>query len=151
MPRDLLRGMSLVDVVVGIGLMLIVFVALFGALRSALELSILAKAKAVSTELANTQMEYLRSLPYASLGTVGGSPSGSIASETTETVSGAPYVVHTLITYYDDPADGSGGADENSLTRDYKKGKVTVTYNLKGRVGEVTLTSNFAPDGVETP
>lgn len=149
MRRVLSRGMSLIDVVVGIALMLIVFMALFGALRSALELSLLAKTKAVATELANAQMEYLRSLPYTSLGTIGGNPSGAIPSIATTTTYGAPYVVRTLITYYDDPADGTGGTDENGITRDYKKGKVSVSYEVHGRAGSVVLVSNFAPEGIE--
>jgi len=139
------RGMGIIELVVGIALMLIVFLALFGALRSALELSALAKGKAVATELANSQMEYLRSLPYTSLGTVGGTPSGAIAQAATSTVSGTDYGVSTNITYYDDAADGSGGADQDSATQDYKKGKVTVYYNIHGRIGQVKLVSNFAP------
>ena len=51
MRRDYLRGMGLIDVIVGIGLMLVVFGALFTALRVAFELSQLAKAKAVATNL----------------------------------------------------------------------------------------------------
>jgi hypothetical protein len=142
--------MGLIEVIVGIALMLIVFTALFGALRTSLELSMLAKAKTVATELATSQMEYLRSLPYTSLGTVGGTPSGTITQNATSTVSGAPYGVRTYIIYYDDPADGTGGADIDSVTQDYKKAKIVVTYSIHERVGSVTLVSSFAPPE-ETP
>lgn len=150
MRRDLFRGMGLIDVIVGIALMLIVFAGLFALLQTSLRLSILARAKAVSTELAIAQVEQLRALPYASLGTVGGNPSGTIPQNATTTVAGAAYGVRTLITYYDDPADGSGGADENHVTNDYKKAKVIVSYSLFGQQYSVSLVSNFATSTIET-
>ena len=65
------KGFGLIDVIVGIALMLIMFLALFGVMRASLMLSALAKAKASAVELASTQMEYLRGLSYDALGTVG--------------------------------------------------------------------------------
>jgi len=144
-------GVSLIDVVVGIALMLTLFTALFGVLRASLALSTLTKARATATELANTQMEYLRGLQYASLGTVGGIPSGSIEPTATSTTNGAPFVVHTRIVYFDDPADGTGASDTNNITNDYKKAEVIVSFVLYGSTNSVTLVSNFAPQGVETP
>jgi type II secretory pathway pseudopilin PulG len=151
MRRFFLRGMSLIEVVVGIALLLSIFMALFGLLRASLQLSALAKAKAVAVELASTQMEYLRGLSYASLGTVGGTPSGSIPQTSTVTVNGVGYPVNTYIVYYDDPKDGTGAGDTNGIRTDYKKAKVTVTYYANGRPDTVALVSTFAPPGVETP
>jgi type II secretory pathway pseudopilin PulG len=144
------RGFSLVDVVVGIALMLVLFLALFGILRASLVLSALAKAKSAAVEVANTQMEYLRGLSYDSLGTVGGIPSGTVPQTATTTVDGVSYGVRTLIEYYDDPADGTGTNDTNSVTTDYKIGKVTVSYSLYGLTKNVTLISNFVPPGLES-
>ncbi len=141
------RGMGIIELVVGIALMLIVFIALFGVLRLSIELSRIAKAKAVATELANSQMEALRALSYAALGTTGGTPSGAIAQTATSTVGGAPYIVRTMLSYYDDPADGIGESDADHVPQDYKKARVTVSYTLPNRIGSVTLSSNFAaPD-----
>lgn len=151
MQRRSLRGMGLVEVIVGIALMLIVFTALFGLLRVSLELSALARAKAVATELASSKLEQLRVLPYASLGTVGGTPSGTLVGQATTTVSGIPYGVQLSIVYTDDPADGSGGADTNNVVEDYKKAKVVVFYTVHERPYRVTLSSIFAPSGIETP
>jgi len=143
--------MSLIELVVGVALLLTVFLALFGILRASLALSSLAKAKAVAVELASSQMEYLRSVPYSSLGTVGGTPNGLIPSVATSTVGGAAYPVYTTIRYVDDPADGSGGSDANNVTTDYKKAQVTVRYTANGHENSLTLVSNFAPNGMETP
>ncbi len=149
MRRDHFRGMGLIDVIIGVSLMVIVFMALFTALRVALELSKLAKAKAVATQLASSQMEYLRSLPYASLGTVGGTPSGAIPTVATSTDSGGTYVVRTDISYIDDGADGTGPQDSNNIPEDYKAARITVSYVIQGRTQSVLLVSNFIPQGVE--
>lgn len=144
------RGFSLIDVVVGIALMLVLFLALFGILRASLVLSTLVKAKSAATEIASTQIEYLRGLSYSSLGTVGGIPAGNVPQTSTTTIDGISYNVRTLIEYYDDPADGVGINDTNGVTTDYKIGKVTVSYSLYGLAKNVTLISNFVPPGLES-
>ena len=149
MRRDLLRGMGLIDVIIGIGLMVVVFMALFTALRVALELSQLARAKAVATQLASSQMEYLRSLPYASLGTIGGTPSGTIPSVATSTGSNGTYVIYTTISYVDDSADGTGPQDSNHITEDYKAARIRVSYTVRSNNQSVLLVSNFIPTGIE--
>ncbi|HEY1041937.1 MAG TPA: hypothetical protein VGE48_00730, partial [Candidatus Paceibacterota bacterium] len=90
-----MRGMSLVDVIVGSALVLIVFVALLGLLRTSLLVSSSAKAKAGATAVATTQMEYIRSLDYATVGTIGGIPAGPVAQYATTTMNGIPYAVRT--------------------------------------------------------
>ncbi|HUX80889.1 MAG TPA: carboxypeptidase regulatory-like domain-containing protein [Candidatus Paceibacterota bacterium] len=143
------RGFSLIDVIVGVALMLVLFLALFGILRASLDLSTLTKAKSAAVEIASTQMEYLRGLSYDALGTSNGIPAGNIQQMATTTVDGISYSVRTFIEYYDDPADGVGAADTNGITTDYKIGKVTVSYILYGQNKSVSIVSNFAPPGVE--
>jgi hypothetical protein len=149
MRRDLLRGMGLIDVIIGIGLMVVVFMAIFTALRVAFELAQLAKAKAVATQLASSRVEYLRSLSYASLGTVGGTPSGAIPPVATSTVSGGTYVVRTAISYIDDSADGTGPQDSNDILEDYKTARISVSYVIHGKHQSLVLVSNFIPTGIE--
>ena len=144
------RGFSLIDVIVGVALMLILFLALFGVLRASLILSTLSKAEAAGTELANTQMEYLHGLSYDSVGTVGGIPAGLIPQTATSSVDGVTYTTRTYVQYTDDPADGTGSNDTNGVTTDYKTGKVTVSYTLYGITRSVTLVSNFVPPGIES-
>jgi hypothetical protein len=144
------RGMSLVDVIVGTALMLVLFLALFGVLRASLMLSAIAKAKSGATAVAEVQMEYLHSLTYANLGTVGGIPSGVVTEDATTTEDGIDYAVHTFISYVDDPADGTGVNDTNGITTDYKRARIAVSYAAAGTVNSVVLVSNFAPPGLET-
>ncbi len=144
------RGMSLIDVVVGIALVVLVFLTLFGLLRASLQLSTLIKAESTASAIASSQIEYIRSLPYSAVGTVGGIPAGLIPQNATTTEGGISYGVRTFIDYYDDPVDGKGAADTNGITTDYKRIKVTVSYNTVGKTRQFVLISNFSPPGLET-
>jgi Tfp pilus assembly protein PilE len=143
------HGFSLVDVVVGVALMLVLFLSLFGVLKASLVLSSISKAKSAATELANTQMEYLHGLAYDSVGTVGGIPSGVALQNATTSLDGVTYTIHTYVEYTDSPADGTGASDTNGVTTDYKTGKVSVSYTLYGLTNSVSLVSNFVPTGIE--
>ena len=145
-----LRGMSLIDVVVGSALVLIVFLALVGLARASILVSGLAKAKAGATAIADSQVEYLRSLDYDQVGTVGGIPAGVALATSTQTLNGVVYTVRTLVEYVDDAADGLGAADTNTITTDYKRIKVVVSYVVRGTTREVSVVSNYAPPAIET-
>lgn len=145
-----LRGMSLIDVVVGVALILIIFLALLGLLRASLLISSSSKAKAGATAVATTQIEYLRSLPYDSVGTVGGIPAGLVAPYATTTLNGIPYGVRTFVQYVDDEKDGVGASDSNGITTDYKRVRVTTTYTFRQEEREVAVVSNIAPPSIES-
>lgn len=144
------RGMSLIDVVVGVALILIIFLALLGLLRASLLISSSSKAKAGATAVATTQIEYLRSLPYDSVGTVGGIPAGPVAQYATTTLNGIPYGVRTFVQYVDDSKDGAGASDSNGITTDYKRVRVTTTYTFRQEEREVAIVSNIAPPSIES-
>lgn len=144
------KGFSLIDVVVGIALILILFLSLFGILKASLMVSSLVRAKTGASAVAATHMEYLRGISYNSLGTVGGIPSGSVPQYATTTENGISYVTHTFINYVDDQADGTGASDTNGITTDYKRASITVSYTLRNQQKSVDLVSNFAPPGIET-
>ncbi len=129
--------MTLIDVVVGTALVVIIFLALFGILRVSIVLSTLVKNESTALSIADSQMEYIRSLPYTSVGTVGGIPAGPVAQDSTTIENGTPYDVRTLIEYNDD-------------TQDYKIIKVTVSYSGVGGEKQYSLVSNYAPIGLES-
>ncbi len=142
--------MTLIDVLVGSAITLLVFLAVYGLLRASAQLSTLAAETAAATAIANSQMEYVRSLPYDSVGTVGGIPAGAIAQNATTTEDNIGYGVRTFIDYYDDPKDGSGGADTNGITTDYKRAKVTVSFTTTTGSHQISIMSTIAPPGIET-
>jgi hypothetical protein len=145
-----MRGMTFIDVVVGTGIMLTVFLSIFGAYRIAIDLVYNTKARVGGISLVAEKLEYLRALPYDSLGTVGGIPSGTIVQNATTTLNNIPYTVRTLILYIDDPADGSGNADTNGITADYKELKVEVSWTVRGKVYKTLAVTRVSPHGIES-
>lgn len=149
--RTAVRGVSLIDTIVGTALMLVVFLGIGAAFRLSVEVITNNKARAGAIALANERMEYLRSLSYSELGTSGGIPTGTLAQNETQTLNGVPYARRTLIVYQDDPKDGTGGSDANHITADYKLAKVDVTWQDRtGQTRHITIASRFSPTGIET-
>lgn len=145
-----LRGMTLIDVVVGTAIIALVFIAIVGVARASLAVASTAKAKAAAQSIAQNEMEYIRGLTYASVGTVGGIPSGVVPQTQTQVLDGISYTVRTLVEYVDDPGDGLGVNDSNGITIDYKQVKVQVSYALRGQSKSLAIVSNFAPPGLES-
>lgn len=144
------RGMTLVDVVVGVAVMVLIFLAIFGAFRISIELVFSTKAKTGAVSLITERMEEVRSLPYGSVGTVGGIPAGNIPQVEQVTLNGIPYTVRTVIQYTDAPEDGLDAADTNSITADYKTVKVEVLWNVKDSSRSTFAVTRVAPVGIET-
>ncbi len=146
------RGMTFIDVLVGIVMIIIVFSGLFGAFQLAVRLVSAAKGEAGASELVNSEMEYLRSLSYANVGILNGTPPGVLAGATVETQpeNGFVYTTQTNVRYIDDPADGLGSADQDGITNDYKAVTITVSWQAPTGERSVSATSYVAPPGIET-
>lgn len=144
------RGMTLVELLIAIGLITIVFGGLFGTFQFMLTLINSSKAQAGALALANEKIEYIRSLEYDDIGTVGGIPEGLLAQNSTTTLNGIEYTERLLIQYVDAPEDGEGAADENSILADYKLVKVEYSWVFRGQTNTISLISNIVPEGIET-
>ena len=144
------KGLSLIDVLVGISLMLVVFVSLVSAFRAAIKVIEISKIRAGAVALANEKMESIRNLPYGEIGTQGGIPSGNIPQEENLYLNRISYVSRTLIQYIDDPADGEGENDENGITTDYKKVKVEISWLGTVTADPIVLVTDLAPKSMET-
>jgi Tfp pilus assembly protein PilV len=142
------RGMSLVDVIVGMFIMSTVFLALFAAFNSTYEFGARNRLRAAALLLANTYLEQVRALPYDAIGTVNGLPPGNIPQVTTTTEDGETYTRRTFIQYVDDPADGLDAADP--LAADYKRIKIEISYDYRGVTQSFSLTTSVAPKSQES-
>lgn len=148
--RQSVSGMSLVEVVVAAAVIAMVFGGLMVAFQLMISLIGVAKAETGALALANERIEYIRSLPYDDVGTVGGIPDGPIAQNTTRILNGVTYNERVLISYVDAPEDGSGALDENGIVADYKLVKIEYTWEQKGQARSRELISNIVPRGIET-
>lgn len=144
------KGFSLVEVLVVSAITVLVFGALFLSFQYALTLISQSRIKVTALTLANERMESIRSLSYNAVGTEFGIPSGLIPQTSTTSLNGMLFHERVLIEYHDDPADGIGVADTNSVTTDYKRVKVEYSWNLSGATSTIALISNVVPRSIET-
>ena len=144
------RGSSLIDVLIAVFILTISFVAILGVLQLSVRLVGHTKARIGAVALANEAVEYARSLPYDSVGTMAGIPSGNIPQLQTILFNGVSYTRRTLVQYVDDPKDGLGTLDQNGLPADYKRIKIEMSWTLRGSPRTFSVISNIVPRGVET-
>lgn len=142
-------GSTLLDVVVGTAILLTVFVGFFGVLQLGTRLATDNKSRTGALALALERIEFIRSLDYASVGTSGGDPLGTLAQNEAIVLNGISYNRRTHIVWIDDPKDGTGGSDSNGVTNDYKRVKIEVTW--QGQTGQrsSSIVSDVTPPGIE--
>lgn len=139
------RGATLLDVVVGSALMIIVFTGIVGAFQLSVDAVLNNKSRAGAIALANERLEYIRSLAYDAVGTVGGIPSGTIPQTESVTLNGVTYTRRTFVSYEDDPGDGLATADSNGIRTDYKSAKVTVSWSSRQGTRTLLMVARLSP------
>ncbi|MEX0918083.1 MAG: carboxypeptidase regulatory-like domain-containing protein [Candidatus Paceibacterota bacterium] len=148
--RHQTRGFSLVEVIVVSALVTLMFSGLFAGVRVMVELIGTSKAESGARSLAIAKLEYIRSLPYDSVGTTGGIPDGPLPQTATTTLNGITYTERILVQYLDRPEDGFGIDDENGVTEDSKTVKVEYSWVLRGSEESLALATDIIPNGIES-
>ncbi|MBI4088176.1 carboxypeptidase regulatory-like domain-containing protein [Candidatus Kaiserbacteria bacterium] len=138
---DLERGVTLIDAVIGSALVLVAFVGIAGVFQLSIDVVTNNRARAGAIALANEWMEYVRSLEFDDVGTIGGIPAGVVPQSETVSLNGIPYTRRTTIQFVDDPYDGLGAADNfptgSPVFVDYKAVRVAISW--QSREGERTV------------
>ncbi|MBI1863864.1 carboxypeptidase regulatory-like domain-containing protein [Candidatus Woesebacteria bacterium] len=149
MPR-VLRGQVYIGLIISMGLLTILSQTIISLVLTSYETLTYTDARANAKQIATEQMETIRNLPYNSVGTVGGIPSGTLPQNLTVSRNGLNYTVKITIIYIDDPFDGT--APNDLLPTDYKRVRVDVSWGGIGasRGDTITLITDVAPNGVET-
>lgn len=144
------RGFSLIEVLIVSSLMTLIFIGLLLGYKYSLDMILISRARLTALSLATERMEYIRSLSYNSVGTQLGIPSGHIPQTRHFTYNGIDFEEKVLIEYVDDPADGLGPLDNNGITTDYKRAKVTYSWELAGNPHSIFLVTNIVPRSIES-
>lgn len=139
------RGATLLDVVVGSALMTLVFVGIVGAFKLAIDAVSNNSARAGAIALTTERLEYIRSLDYDDIGTVGGIPAGALVQVATSTLNNITYTRRTFVSWEDDPQDGTGLADSNGIVTDYKAAKVSVSWQSRQGTRTITMATRISP------
>jgi hypothetical protein len=144
------NGFTFIEAIIGVALMLIVFMGIFGAYRLALKVVGLSKNKIIATGIANSQIEKIRNLPYASVGIVNASlpkASGIIPAVAAQNIDGGTFTITTNVQFMVDPLQIDGTVTGNSCDWDYKNASVKVTWS-GDYAGSITLSTVVAPKSI---
>jgi prepilin-type N-terminal cleavage/methylation domain-containing protein len=144
------RGFSFIEVLISAAIFSLVFGGLYVAIKHSVNLIRISKASSGALALANERLEYIRSLSYNSVGTLGGIPDGPIPQNATTSLNGTMYHERVLIQYIDSPDDGEGAADDNGILADYKQVKVEYSWAGEGSTSTLALLTNIVPPGIES-
>ena len=142
------KGFTFIDVIVGVSLMLIVFLGVFGAYQLGMKVVRQSRNKITATAIGNEWLERIRNLPYGQVGTIGAAPSppypvGVLESATSTILNNIQYDVAITIKYIADETDGLA-SPEDECPNDYKRAEVKVSWSgLLG--GEVVLSTDIVP------
>lgn len=122
------RGFTLVETVVSVAIFVLIFLAVYSTYAKIFELISLSRVRGIAMAFVNEQIEIVRNLPYASVGTPNGIPRGLIEPVITETRSNIPFQIETVVRNIDDPFDGVIGGNPNDTSpADYKLVDMTVS------------------------
>lgn len=140
------KGFTLIEVVVSVTLLLILVVGGYQGYAAVYSAIAHSHYKMTASDLANEYFETIKNLPYTSVGTVGGTPSGLLPSSQVLARGGVNYVVATVVQNVNDPFDGGVDAFPN----DYKLVQVSITCQSCKNFTPVVVTGQVAPANLES-
>jgi prepilin-type N-terminal cleavage/methylation domain-containing protein len=153
LSRQMNKGFTLIEAIVGIALLAIVFTGIFGSYRLALKVVGLSKNKITATAIANEQIEMIRNLPYASIGINSTPPVtlpqavGVLSPSTVKTLDGVTFVVQTKVNFVTDPLQIDGTVTDTTCDLNYKVAWVTISWE-DIFPGSVTLSTLASPESI---
>ena len=108
-------GLTMIETVLGIALFVMVSSALFATYQRALTVITISKERISEIAVVNELLEIARNLPYSSVGTNGGIPSGVLVPVQTIVRAGKTYIATTTVRNIDNAFDGLAGGTPNDL------------------------------------
>lgn len=137
------KGFTFIDTLVGVALLVIVFLGIFGAYQLGLKAVGQGQRKIAATAIAQGEIEQIRNLPYQLIGVSGSFPNGILASTTRKVLNNVEYTIGRRVDFVVDDADGIA-LPEDDCPNDYKKVEVDVSWPGV-LAGGVLLTTDIAP------
>lgn len=150
LKTKLIGGQSLIGILIAMAVFSIISQAIFTVVGVSFNLVSYNRARITARHLAQEKLELIRNLPYDSVGTVGGIPSGPLAQEEQITRNKLNYTVRTTIIYVDDIFDDV--VPNDLLSSDYKRVRVEVSWQgiAGSRNSPVVFLTDIVPKGIET-
>ncbi len=144
-------GFSLIDVVISIGIIVLLFGGIYLVYFSILDVITNLEIRVAAASVLNRHVETVRNMPYDSVGTVGGVPSGSIQPVQQIVFGDFDFSIRTLVRNIDDPFDGVlGGVPNDTAPADYKLMEVEVSCSSCVKFVPLIFTTTVAPRNLES-
>ncbi len=145
------KGTSIIDLVISMAIVVVLFGGVYLVYFSIITAVANISVRTAATTAIGNEIEMIRNLPYDSVGTVGGIPSGIIPQSQTVSVGSYTFDLQTTIRNIDDPFDGTlGGNPNDTAPADYKLVSISETCPLCENTVAITITTTIAPKNLES-
>lgn len=147
------RGTSLIDLLISMGIIAVLFGGIYLVYFSLITSISNIGVRTAATSAINAEIEMIRNLPYASVGTVGGIPSGVIPQSQIVTSGNFTFTMQTTVRNIDDPFDGTATGNPppvDTAPDDYKLVEIDASCPLCENAVNVAITTTVAPKNLES-
>ena len=143
-------GYTIISALTTIAILGLISIAVFSAINSLMQGSLTYRERVVISALADQYLEIARNMSYSTIGTLNGNPHGilpDLPNAKTVTVNGTTYLIYYVVSYVDDPSDGTIALGTDPAPTDYKQVKL---YIKNTKTGALTpFVTNIVPKGLE--
>ncbi len=144
------RGFTLLETLIAMGIFSIVATSIFFAYSNILDIIIAVQSNDAALTVLRNEFEMIRNIPYPDVGISGGAPPGSLIATKTVALGSAEYTVTTTVRDVDDVFDGSiSSTPRDAIPGDYKLVDVYVTCDTCKRFVPAHMVTTIAPIGLE--
>ncbi|MBU0546428.1 prepilin-type N-terminal cleavage/methylation domain-containing protein [Patescibacteria group bacterium] len=144
------RGFTILELLVAIAVFLLFAIGVYGGIQMIFKIVYQSRMRIVETSILSEELEIVRSLPFESVGIVGGTPAGVLAHEKIINRGGVDFNIVTTVRNIDDPFDGTiGGSPNDSSPADYKLVEMSAICATCAQSAPVILSTIVAPKSLE--
>lgn len=144
-------GYSLLEVLLGMAILVLFAGGLYLSYNTILLSLKTSRVLSTAAVILNERAEFIRNLPYTSIGIIGGIPAGAIAPSQTVSRNGESFDIRITVRNIDDPFDGVlGGTPNDTAPADYKLVDIAAICTTCAQNTSSTITMRAAPAGLET-
>ncbi|MEK7187980.1 MAG: prepilin-type N-terminal cleavage/methylation domain-containing protein [Patescibacteria group bacterium] len=146
------RGLSLIEVIIAIGLISLLFGAIYASYVSIIDVVTNSGVRTEAATIAANEIEIIRNLPYDQVGIVGGIPSGVLLpTKAVASTNGLAFALETYVRNIDDSFDSTlGGTPNDTSPSDYKLVELSIRCTSCARSVPLIMTTTVAPKNLES-
>ncbi|MEK7635586.1 MAG: carboxypeptidase-like regulatory domain-containing protein [Patescibacteria group bacterium] len=145
------KGITLIEVVIGLGLMAILIQAVYFGFSNVLEATGKDKSRFDGIAILEKEIEIIRNMPFSDVGISGGYPSGKLLAEKNIQLGQQTFIIKTTVRNIDDSFDGTiGGNPNDTAPADYKLIELEVSCNNCYYFKPIHMNTTVAPQGLES-